>query len=302
MRSEFSELLFHREPVISVRSLDSHAIGCLFVSPTEVDREVQEQLRSYDFIYSWLGSNQPDFVKNLEALLSEDLRMFSFHSLNPKVHMTDYYLSCVENSTLPSTFPVTFPEIALSSDAQVWCQRFWEENRLYGKRILALAPGSGSSTKNWPVAFFKTVARWWMVRTGGEVLILWGPAEEERMVDPLIWEGAILVRGLGLGQLAALQARSDIYLGNDSGPTHLAAAMGVPTVALFGPTDPVQWAPWGSTVRVLRQRLDCSPCGLAMAKACNYRGCLAELSPDRVLAMLEGILTGGVLDKEVGRL
>ena len=125
MCSEFSELLFHRVPVISVRSLDSHAIGRLFVSPTEVDREVQEQLRSYDFIYSWLGSNQPDFVKNLEALLSGDLQIFSFRSLNPEVHMTDYYLSCVENSSLPSTFPATFPEIALSSDAQVWCQRFW---------------------------------------------------------------------------------------------------------------------------------------------------------------------------------
>jgi len=72
-----------------------------------------------------------------------------------------------------------------------------------------------------------------------------GPVEEERMADYRSWGDALLVNGLSLSQVVALLSRCDVYLGNDSGITHLAAALGIETVAIFGPTDPVQWGPPG---------------------------------------------------------
>ncbi len=298
MRSDFSDLLFTRAPSMSVRSIHCHEIGRLFASPGEVRQEIQDYLRSYAFVYSWFGADQPDFLRNLKALYPGNLRIFPFRTSDSTIHMTDYYLSGLENR--PSR--KIFPEIPLRPDAVAWCHRFWNESDLLGKRILTLAPGSGAQAKNWPPSFFRTVARWWRKRTGGKVLVIFGPVEEERMADDKFWEESLLISGLSLSQLAALQARCDLYLGNDSGITHLAAALGIPTVVLFGPTDHVQWGPSGRHVSIITRHLDCSPCDLSLAKACAHRRCLADLSPNKVTGLLEEILTGCVLDKGVSQL
>jgi len=81
-------------------------------------------------------------------------------------------------------------------------------------------------------------------------------------------------------------SRSAVYLGNDSGITHLAAAVGVPTVALFGPSDPRQWAPRGRRVTVISRQVDCSPCSNSTMKSCPHRACLSELSAEEVIGVM----------------
>jgi len=97
----------------------------------------------------------------------------------------------------------------------------------------------------------------------------------------------ISARNLNLAQVAALLCRADLYLGNDSGITHLAAAVGAPTVALFGPSDPRRWAPRGPTVRLLSLDVACSPCDLDVMKSCPHRKCLTEFLPEKVIGALE---------------
>jgi ADP-heptose:LPS heptosyltransferase len=77
-----------------------------------------------------------------------------------------------------------------------------------------------------------------------------GPAVEALLEDGALQEGA-LARDWPLPEIAALLSLARAVVGNDSGPTHLAAAVGCPTVALFGPTDPAVWAPPGAHVRVI---------------------------------------------------
>ena len=119
--------------------------------------------------------------------------------------------------------------------------------------FLAIHPGSGSQTKNWPAASFAALvhshgaARWLLVR---------GPADDAASAPLEVLPGVHLARDLPLRVLAALLARAGVYVGNDSGITHLAAASGAPTVALFGPTDPRLWAPLGPHVEVLRGGTD----------------------------------------------
>jgi ADP-heptose:LPS heptosyltransferase len=83
---------------------------------------------------------------------------------------------------------------------------------------------------------------------GHAVIVSAGPADAPAAPDAL---DAVWAADLPLERLAALIARAGAFVGNDSGPTHLAAALGRPTVALFGPTDPAVWAPLGPGVRVL---------------------------------------------------
>ncbi|GIW76626.1 MAG: hypothetical protein KatS3mg104_1689 [Phycisphaerae bacterium] len=120
---------------------------------------------------------------------------------------------------------------------------------------LLIHPGSGSVKKNWSVDSFSRVASH-MQRYGWDVRFILGEVERDKLpvsnlriiqrVAPVVWCG-------DLDQLADQLQDSDAYLGNDSGPTHLAALTGLATVAMFGPnSDPTVWAPRGPRVKILR--------------------------------------------------
>jgi heptosyltransferase-2 len=123
-----------------------------------------------------------------------------------------------------------------------------ELKRQLPERFLAVHPGSGSATKSWPPDRFAS-----LVREIGQdrFLLVEGPADEAAAAA-LKGPGAVVARGLAPRALGALLADAAAFVGNDSGVTHLAAAWGAPTVALFGPTDPAVWAPVGPRVVVVR--------------------------------------------------
>jgi ADP-heptose:LPS heptosyltransferase len=112
---------------------------------------------------------------------------------------------------------------------------------------LVLHRGAGAAAKRWGTAGFADVAAWWR-RRGGEVTELLGPAEADLASLP----GADARRALPLPAMTELLAQAAAYVGNDSGPSHVAGALGVPGVVLFGPTDPARWRPLSSRLEVLR--------------------------------------------------
>jgi heptosyltransferase III len=115
-------------------------------------------------------------------------------------------------------------------------------------RSALLHPGSGGREKNWPMECFAELAR--RLRAGGmPVIWILGPAED---AAPL--SGGGVWRSAPLAALAASLRRAALYVGNDSGITHLAAASGCSTIALFGASDAVVWAPRGPRVTVMESR------------------------------------------------
>lgn len=114
------------------------------------------------------------------------------------------------------------------------------------ERFVAVHAGSGSPAKNWPFERFVEAAR--ALGSGLPWLLAAGPAES-RLAAPA---EAVVARDWPLRRLGAALARAGVVLGNDSGVSHLAAAAGAPTLALFGPTDPALWAPVGPRVATLR--------------------------------------------------
>lgn len=116
---------------------------------------------------------------------------------------------------------------------------------------VVLAPGSGGRAKCWPSPRWLELAALLGARP---IMVVVGPVEIERD-DPRRWPWPVpvtFVVGRRVADLAADLAAAAAFVGNDSGTTHLAAAVGTPTVALFGPTEPLVWAPAGPHVRVLR--------------------------------------------------
>jgi len=277
-RSEYAALL---SPQVRMRPLECREIAALFVAGAGRDQRLQDFFGPYTFVYSWMGNHQPDFVSNLQALCQGDLGIFPFHPSQLGIHMADYYLSCLEEAYLRGPLPI----IPIRSDAIAWGDCFWQGYGLEGRKVLALAPGSGARGKNWPADFFQSAAERWEEELGHKALVILGPVEEERAEVGNPWAHGLVVRGLDLAQLAALLARSDLYLGNDSGVTHLAAALGVKTIALFGPTDARQWAPRGKRVTVVTRSVACSPCDPPVMKSCPHRRCLATISPEDVMRL-----------------
>ncbi|HEX9036164.1 MAG TPA: glycosyltransferase family 9 protein [Ktedonobacterales bacterium] len=154
----------------------------------------------------------------------------------------------------------------------------WRTLGLPGDGVIALHPGSGGAAKRWAPARLSATAAL-ALQAGYTPLLLAGAADEAVAAAVLAASGAALpvARGLDVAALAALLARCAGYLGNDSGVSHLAGLLGVPTVAVFGPTDPARWAPLGPRV--------------AVAPASD--GDLARLPPEAAWATLHALMRGG---------
>jgi heptosyltransferase-2/heptosyltransferase-3 len=134
------------------------------------------------------------------------------------------------------------------------------------RRLIVLHPGTGGPAKLWRAERWAAVADA-LVAASAVVVLTGGPGEEplvEEVASRMRMRPPTLAGQTTVGQLAALLRRSALTLGVDSGPLHLAAAQGVPTVHLYGPGDAGRFGPWGDPARhiVVRADLWCSPCGV----------------------------------------
>lgn len=203
-----------------VRSIAFTGLDLLGV--TDPPQRLLDDLRSFDSIVSWYGANRPEFRNLIEDL---DLPFTFFEALPPSdsaIHATDFYLSQVRALT----------ECISDGIPRIRCNVTRED-------FAVIHPFSGSLKKNWPLAKFRELSR----KLQRTMPVQWCAGPDDPPLD-----GAILIEDLY--DLACWLAKARLYIGNDSGITHLAAAVGTPVLALFGPTNPEIWAPRGSNVRV----------------------------------------------------
>lgn len=158
-------------------------------------------------------------------------------------------------------------------------------------------PGTSDSTphKRWTPEGYAAVARGLRDAEGVATLVSVGPARDDRAFAEAVVKAAEGAASLapptpGLGDLAALFARSRLYVGSDTGPLHVASLVGTPVVQLLGPTDPVENAPWpGTPSRTVRLPLACSPC----RRGCDAAPCMRRLPAGEVLAAARELLATG---------
>ncbi len=160
------------------------------------------------------------------------------------------------------------------------------------KKLLALAAGAAyGSSKRWDSSSFNAVAAWWIQR-GGTVAVLGSGSERDICQQAVAGLPPELAHNLAgktnLTELMLILRNSAVVLANDSGIMHLAAALGVPGVALFGPTDPSATAPISGKWHILHQREPCAPC---FKRQCplGHRVCMTKLTPEMAIEALKAL-------------
>jgi len=166
------------------------------------------------------------------------------------------------------------------------------------RRVVCIHPGSGAASKAWPPEKWARVADA-VVNSTAAAIVFTGTAAEKAMIDDIVrrmpGEAASLAGLTNAGQLAALYRRSLAVLGVDSGALHMAAAVHKPTVTLFGPADPIEFAPWGEARRhaVVTADIACRPCRILDWRADDpeFHPCVREISVGQVLEALQRVLS-----------
>lgn len=207
-----------------VRSIASTGLDRLGISDHPPPQALVGTLSSFDRIVSWYGSNRPEFREAAEAANPNWQFLRALPPPETALHAADYFASQV------GTPLARAPSLAVKPPA-------------VRHNLIAIHPFSGSKEKNWPLELYHALVRSLPSEVASRVAWLAGPEEQ--------LEGAL--RFDDLAGLAAWLAGSRLYIGNDSGISHLAAAV-TPSVVLFGPTDPAIWAPRGRDVRCIRHQ------------------------------------------------
>ncbi len=154
-----------------------------------------------------------------------------------------------------------------------------------GRPLLVIHPGGNWVTKRWAPDRFAQLADHWHETDMGDVLLIWGPGEE-KMVEEVVASMRTqpsVAPATGIREMMALIRRGSCFVGGDSGPMHLAAAMGIRCLAIMGPTEPVRNGPWGAGNSVLHHRLACSGC---YARKCPDIECLERVKAEDAIDAL----------------
>jgi heptosyltransferase III len=234
----------------ATRSIEYGALASFFGRGTELPRELSDYFRSFDLVVSYLFDPDGIFGRNLDRA-GVDILLAGNPKISGDKHAAVQLAEPLRELELSLGNPaaVLFPNPADESSAAEFLQPAQQP-------IVALHPGSGSDTKNWPLQRWQELGDLLLNhRDAGTLLVIGGEADQRQLRElEQHWRGrsVVFAENLPLTTLAAVLQQCAVFIGHDSGISHIAAAAGAPCVLLFGPTDPAVWAPQNEQVQVLR--------------------------------------------------
>lgn len=212
------------------------------------------------------------------ALLREPLAARFYHERVEQVpagaHVIEWCAALAERigvSGVPRVFPYRFPASA-EQGAMSFLNRWGLDD------FVILNPGAGWPTKRWPPENFARLGSRIRASLGLRAIITYGPGEEDLMRRVVSLDPDLIPAPLSIQELAVVCRQAMVFVGGDTGPMHLASAVGTPVVALFGPTDPCRNGPFHAADIALSRGLPCSACH---ARECGNWRCL-DFSVDEV--------------------
>lgn len=246
----------------SFKSIEARALAGFFARTGTLDPELCDYFESCDLIISYLYDPDDFFKINVgRATKAQFIQGPHRPAEDEKTHATEVFLRPLEKLAIFQADPV--PRLSLPAPAELGSPRW-----------IAAHPGSGSEKKNWPVEQWQTLLQRLLEETSFNVLLVGGEAEGDRLRQLKRDHGRVrLAQNLPLVQTARLMAECQGFIGHDSGITHIAAALGLPSLVLWGPSREEIWKPLSPSARVLK-----SSSGLAL------------LSPETVFTQLLDLL------------
>lgn len=305
-RGEVGNLLQACDEVDMVFPLESDALASLFAGPQSVSPPLRKWLAHCDLAVCWMTDSDQRLYSVLRDLgVSRVIQRSPLSSPCESVHQSDRVMETVRD-VIPNGdygWKLLVPDqIVVAGKA-----RLVGLGIIGDRSIVAVHPGSGSLHKCCaPTLLAKVVS--WLQANDACPLVLSGPADDAivaRLCEVCDKPPPVLEQ-LDLLSVAGVLTHVDLFIGHDSGLTHLAAALHLSTVALFGPTDPRRWAPRGPQVTVLTGD-DCRCQGWDVVEACLDKPCL-QIPVERLIqACKEGLrrqerVLCGVHGKTTGRL
>jgi ADP-heptose:LPS heptosyltransferase len=273
---ELVEKRFYAEEILSI---DQRGMATFFVREGSLDSSLSQLFKTFDLIVAFGRNGEGTVVGNLRRVCQgQILPIRSFPPWDEKVHLTDHLLKQFVQQGFPASEPN--PKLHLKESDREWARNFWRNKGVAMEersKVIVLHPGSGSKKKVWPLDRFFTLARTLQHHLDTKILIVLGPAEgmeTQKAFGGMEASSFIIGRGLTLLQLASIMEGCWFFVGNDSGISHMAAALGLPTMVIFGPTDHRVWSPRGEKVVVIRKEVYCFPCPQERFLLCRDVECL----------------------------
>jgi ADP-heptose:LPS heptosyltransferase len=272
-RQDVGHLLLACGEISDFWDIERNVLGEMLSNSDSISLSLQTEFDRCTHVIGWMNHGKPELEQFFLRLGIDEIIIRSPHDESFfSTHLEDRFLDTISpfaRYTAPDRIPLSLsPEFQRNNhELRSLCDH---------DSFILVHPGSGSRHKCVPVSIFVNVIKEITERYHQHVVIVAGYAEEEivkhlKMAVSEDW--CTIVSGLDLVPLAQLMKKASCYIGNDSGITHLAAALGIPTLALFGPTDPAHWAPRAPWVRVLRG----PPCicqNWSDVQACVLKPCL----------------------------
>lgn len=286
---QLAEGRFYAEDIFSI---DQKGMATFFVREGTLDRGLSQFFSGFGLIVVFGKDREGTLISNLKRVCRRQIiHLNPLPNWDDGTHLSDhllrqltrYGISCSEEN----------PRLYLKEEDRNWGRDFWMEKGVSPderSNVIVLHPGSGSRKKLWPLKHFLDLFLRLQSKPNRKFLLILGPAEGpevQQAFTKLDSPHLILARGLSLVQLASVMEKSGFFIGNDSGISHMAAALGLPTLAIFGPTDHRVWSPRGGKVEVIRRDIPCSPCAEERFFLCRGLECLNMIEVGDVLRGLQ---------------
>ena len=205
------------------------------------------------------------------------------------VHEVDFNLDALRYFSIPLS--AIQPQVFIGDKEIERAKAIFTDLRFGDSAVIAVNPAGSWQAKRWPMTYFAKLANLIQQQYPVRFLILWGPGEKEiaESLVQLIGKAAQVHPPTNLGEQAALLSFCRLFIGNDSGPMHLAAAVGIPTLGLYGPTNARLQSPYGKYARAIYQ--SAIPCLGCNRLVCPLMDCMNYLQPSDVLAAISQLGT-----------
>jgi heptosyltransferase III len=274
-----------------------------FTSRARVARQIRST--GYDVVYNLHGGTTATFLTRATGARHRvGFKSYQYAQLHnhqapsplllwgqQKTHSVEQQLALLGWTGVPVTDrPRT--NVAVSADAARTVAERLEEAGLAERQIALIHPAAAFATKQWAAENFARVAESLAQRGFAPVAIV-APNEREILESLLMHAtGSITPLDLSLPEVSALAARSQIFVGNDSGIAHIAAAVGAPSVVIFGSSNVAHWRPWNkAAAEVVVEQMPCQPCHGYFCEKFPQPECILRVPVERVVAAIDRVLS-----------
>jgi ADP-heptose:LPS heptosyltransferase len=248
--SKYWEIALNRYHIDAVTNGEAKLTPELYSKSGRITREVADHFSSFDLILAYINDTEGFVKENLIKIGVEQIVFYPPFPADDDLHATDYTALILRKINLAVNTPL-FPKVYLSREDLDFASQFLSPFMKY-KPLVAIHPRT-YGIKGWTIEKFINIGKWIENEIGGKSIWIMGPAEDDNFeLFKSKFPSSPILHLQSLSNVASILRSSHLYFGCDTGISHLAAAVGVTVIVLFGPTNPKVWGPRGKDVCIIK--------------------------------------------------